>query len=106
MNVLKLELGQVLMGNDFMDWEVVDGNVPRSVAWEWMHAVDSKAMVAPKAPVDYLRDQMRNGAYYIIHREWTNYAGVVVLVPTRDVKMALAIRRVDDKFQLLGRRGG
>lgn len=106
MSAIALEKGQVLMGADFMDWEVIDGNVPREVAWEWMLTVDPKAMVAGAVPTDYLREQTKRGACCIVHGYWINHAGIVVLVPTRDVKMALAIRRVDDKFQLLGRRGG
>ncbi|GEM_PF-5650840 len=106
MSAIALEKGRVLMGTDFMDWEVIDGNVPREVAWEWMLTVDPKSMVARTASTDYLRVQMECRSFGIIHGEWTNHAGVVVLVPTRDVKMALAIRRVDDKFQLLGRREG
>ena len=111
MSAIALEKGQLLMSTDFMDWEVIDGDVPREVAWEWLSDVGSRTtikMIAPTAPTDYLREQMRSGScgFHMIHKDWTNYAGVVVLVPTRDMKMALAIRRVDDKFQLLGRRGG
>ena len=95
MNAMELKVGQMLQKSDLAWWELLHPSMQGDIAWEWM-----RSTIPNRFPCfDYDR-------FASMLSLWKDDTGVVVLVPERDVKMALALRRVGNKFQLLGRRGG
>ncbi|MDO8585304.1 MAG: hypothetical protein Q7R85_04285 [bacterium] len=100
MEAQELAMGDVVESGDLSNWEVLVRNLPREVA---------RAYVFECATMARWSDARRRGpvvvdAKYIC--DWANNTAIVVHVPARDVKLALAVCRRGGKFQLLGRRGG
>lgn len=95
MKTLELEEGQLLKGADLNEWEMIDPDMPVDAARNW---------VLNRVPYNERHDHESETHLFLFGMTCGDRGAVVVRAPNRDLQMALAIRRSNDTFQLIGRR--